>query len=45
MQPDPYLLALAVYRFPDGDTGDERRMIQFDAAREIRRYRAARAAS
>ena len=31
-----YLLALACYVFPDGDTGDERRLVQFDAAWELR---------
>lgn len=39
MTPDPLLLALACYRFPDADTGQERRMLRFDASREIRRYR------
>ena len=33
-----YLLALACYVFPDGDTPDERRSIQLEAARELRRY-------
>ena len=34
----PLALALAVYRFPDADTPLERRMIQVEAANEIRRY-------
>jgi len=34
---DPgWLLAFAVYRFPDGDTGDERKLCQFDALLEMR---------
>ena len=33
-----YLLALACYVFPDADTPDERRTIQLEAARELRRY-------
>ncbi len=33
---DALALALACYRFPDADTPAERRMLRFDAAREVR---------
>ncbi len=36
---DALALPLACYRFPDADTAAERRMLRFDAAREVRRYR------
>ena len=42
MCPD-YLLALAVYLYPDADTPDGRRAIQDEAARELRRMARGRA--